>query len=269
MNNKLPQISCIFDRRKVATPTTLSSVEIRITYNYKQKYLATGIKLYSTQWKNGKIVNHPDIMQISQILDKLLSKVRQVILSMMDEGHIDINSISERLGRLEREDITFLDYCKQRAVIRKYGKRKDTQERYDRFLKRFSSWGSIREFRDITEENIIAYDKYLAKQDMKPYSKWQNYHRFLKSFISDAIEEGYLHKNPYKWLNIESKEDSSGIDKYLTPEEFRMIKVAKMPTESLSRVRDVFVFQTYTCLRYSDLKAFDARYVQEIKGMKM
>ena len=42
-----------------------------------------------------------------------------------------------------------------------------------------------------------------------------------------------------------------------------------MPTESLSRIRDLFVFQTYTCLRYSDLALFDARYIREIKGMKV
>jgi integrase len=42
-----------------------------------------------------------------------------------------------------------------------------------------------------------------------------------------------------------------------------------MPTKSLERVRDVFIFQTYTCLSYTDLKKFDARLIQEIKGMKV
>jgi 2-C-methyl-D-erythritol 2,4-cyclodiphosphate synthase len=37
----------------------------------------------------------------------------------------------------------------------------------------------------------------------------------------------------------------------------------------LERVRDLFIFQTYTCLRYSDLALFDASLIQEIKGMKV
>jgi site-specific recombinase XerD len=269
MNNKYPQIKFVFDRRKIATPTIKSSVEMRISYNYKQKYLSTGIKLNSTQWKNGKIVNCPDIIQISQTLDKMISDVRRVILDMMNEGHIDITTIPERLKSKNQEDITFIQFCEQRAIVRKYGKEKDTQERYDRFLKHFKSWGKIIAFKDIEDSSIIAYDKHLINQGMMVYSKWNNYHRFLNGFISDAITEGYLHRNPYKWLNIPKNKESHGIDKCLTPSEFRKLKYSKMPTESLERVRDLFVFQTYTCLRYSDLRLFDARLIQEVKGMKM
>ena len=42
-----------------------------------------------------------------------------------------------------------------------------------------------------------------------------------------------------------------------------------MPTLSLERVRDLFVFQTYTCLSYVDLRDFDAYYTTEVKGMKV
>lgn len=55
MNNKYPQITFVFDRRKIASPTIKSSVDMRICYNYKQRFIATGIKLYVNQWKNGKM----------------------------------------------------------------------------------------------------------------------------------------------------------------------------------------------------------------------
>ena len=42
-----------------------------------------------------------------------------------------------------------------------------------------------------------------------------------------------------------------------------------MPTECLERVKDLFVFQTYTCLRYSDLARFDIKLITEINGMKV
>lgn len=269
MNNRSPQITFIFDRRKIATPTVKSSVELRISYNYSQKYLSTGIKLYSTQWKNGKIVNCPDIIQISQMLDKLLSDVRKIIIDMMNEGNVNIQAIPERMKRMEVKKPDFLQFCTHRAVIRKYGKEKDTQERYDRFLKFFSIWGKIKSYEDVTDENIIEYDKYLLKCGMKPYSKWNNYHRFLSGFIQDAIDEGLLRRNPYKWINIEKKKESLGLDKCLTPKEFKKLRCAKMPTESLEKVRDLFVFQTYTCLRYSDLRRFDSKQVVIVNGTKV
>ena len=269
MADKYPRITFIYNRRKTASNTRKASIEMRITHNYKQQYISTGIMLYPNQWKNGKIVNCTDIIQISQALDLLLSEVRQVIFAMMSEGKLDITSIPDRLRRPDNPSMTFIEFCKQRADIRKFCKEKDTQERYDRFIRLFSEWGGIACFEEITDYNIIQYDNYLSSKGMKTYSKWNNYHRFLNSFIMDAIDEGYIKRNPYKWVNIAKGKSSLGIDKCLTPAEFRKLKGAAMPTESLSRVRDVFIFQTYTCLRYSDLALFDARYIKEIKGMKV
>lgn len=264
MNNiKSPQIAFVFDRRKIATPTIKASVEMRITYNYKQKFLPTGIKLYSNQWKNSKILNCPDITLISQTLDKMLSQVREIILSMMNEGFIDINSIPSRLSNLNQGELTFIEFCKQRAAIRKYGKEKDTQERYDRFIRLFNKWGRIQSFSDISEERIILYDEYLTSRGMQVYSRWNNYHRFLNSFIMDAIDAGYLKRNPYKWLNVERGKHTDGIGKYLSPDEFRLLKGSPMPTESLVRVRDVFVFQTYTCMSYTDMKNFNPKFIRK------
>ena len=124
---------------------------------------------------------------------------------MLQKNDLDINSIPDELIKRNQPKPSFLEFCNQRAEIRKYGKQKDSQERYDRFIKFFKQWGKIRDFEDIKESNIIAYDKYLDSSGMKPYSKWNNYHRFLNSFIMDAIDEGYLHKNPYKWVNIDKK----------------------------------------------------------------
>ena len=269
MNNKYPKIHLIYNRYKKATPYKQAAVEIRISHNYKQKYISTGIMLYPNQWKKGKIVNTPDMLQISQTLEKLLSDIRQIILEMIQEGNVDIQAIPDRLEMKRQNQLGFIDFCNQRAEIRKYGKTVDSQERYDRFMRLFKKWGKINRFEDIKEDNIISYDIYLKSKGMKPYSKWNNYHRFLNSFILDAIDAGYLRKNPYKWVNIEKGRESSGISRYLSPDEFRKIKGIRMPTLSLERVRDIFVFQTYTCLSYTDLKDFDARNVQEVKGVKV
>ena len=159
MNNKVPQIHLIYNRYKKASPTQQAVVEIRVSYDRKQKYISTGVWLYPNQWKNGKIMNCDNLIQISQILDKLLTNVRQVIYDMIQEGNVDIFSIQERLNRMELEKIGFIDFCNQRAEIRKYGKKKDTQERYNRFIRLFSEWGKIKTFNDITDKNIIAYDR--------------------------------------------------------------------------------------------------------------
>ena len=266
MNNKQPKITIVFDRRHLANINKKGSLEIRISYNYKQKFIATGIMLYPNQWKNGLIVNCPDILQISQILDRMLIDIRQILMEMSE--NIDLNILVQRLNK-KQDHLTFLVFCEQRSAIRKYGKEKDTQERYDRFMRFLKNWGNIVGFEDINDSRIIALDKQLGLSGMKAYSKWNNYHRFLNGFINDAIEAGYINRNPYKWLNIEKSKESLGLDKCLTLAEFQQLKSAKMPTESLERVRDLFIFQTYTCLRYSDLRRFNYNNIVEINGMNV
>lgn len=155
MNNKLPQIRFVFDRYKKATLTKKASVEIVISYNYKQKYISTGVKLYSNQWKKGKIVNCPDTLEISNTLDKLLTNIRQVILNMTDEGYIDIYSIPERLSFLSNKQIGFMDYCYERFNIRKFGKAPRSIDRYNLFLRTIKEWGVLKRFQDINENNLI------------------------------------------------------------------------------------------------------------------
>lgn len=241
-------------------------VEIRITYCNRQKYMSTGVMLYPDQWKSGRITNHPDIVQVSRILDTMVTDVREVILDMMKDGHIDLASIPDRIEE-KRKKTSFTDYCSQRAGIRKFGKRKDTQERYDRFMRHFTQWGGIRLFEDVSERKVLEYDKCLTAAGMKPYSRWNNYHRFLNSFIRDAIDEGLLRRNPYNWISLARSNHEPVTERYLTPEEFHRLRDMPMPTECIERVRDVFVFQTYTCLSYTDLRYFDYRKTSIVKGM--
>lgn len=268
MKNGIPQVTVIYDRYKKATANKKAAVEIRVTHNYKQKYISTGIKIYPNQWKKGRIVGCSDIIQISATLNTMVEKVRQAILDMVNEGHIDIFSIPKRITKNDVGN-NFITYCKQRISSKKYGKAIGSQKRYDIFLQHFTDWGKIVEFSDINEDNIIEYDLYMAKAGMRPVSRWGNYHKFLNLFIIDAVNNGYLTKNPYKWVNIDKGKDSSSIGKCLSPEEFHRLKVTAMLTKSIEKVRDLFIFQTYTCLSYSDLKDFNSKMIQEVKGMNV
>lgn len=269
MNNKYPQLTFVFDRRNKASLTTKAAVELRIYYNYRQKYISTGIMLYANQWKNNKIINCPDSFHISSTLNELLTNVRQILLEMMEEGDIDIFSIQDKLEEQKIKNINFIEYCKERFEIRKHGKAERSIDRYNLFIKVFETWGNIQSFKDVNEANIINFDKFLASRNLTEYTKWHNYHRHLNSIMLDAIKDGYLTKNPYNNICIDKGREVDSINKCLTPEEFKKLKDTTMPTKSLEKVKDLFMFQTYTCLRYSDLAAFNVSNIIEVKGAKV
>jgi len=270
-----PVFKFVFDRHGRASKNTEGSVELRITYERKCYYVTTGVRVLKKHWKEpAQIVNRLDAYELQRTLDSFLTHARTLFNNMSEEGTLDIKTLTKTLsGKLQKESSknfvpaqSFIKFCEERAEIRKYGRSVDSCERYDRFLRWFKQWGVIQTFADITDINVLAMDKALARTGMKPYSKWQNYHRFLNSFILDAKEAGFVSRNPYKWLNIAKEKSSGGLGKYLSPDEFRRISEVQPPTRELERARDVFVFQTWTCLSYVDLAAFDAGKLQRMNG---
>lgn len=267
---KVPTIKFVYNRRGDATKTHPGSVEMRIGHDRHYKYLATGIRLLPKEWKRDRVSNRPDAIELNRSLEKLRNDAMKVINEMIDEGTVNIDEIPRRLSRLHENNTSFIAFCKERAEIRKYGRAEDSQERYDRFIRFLGSYGKLRYFSDITEKNILELDEYLIKvKGLKDNSKWSGYHRFINSFVIDAIAEGYMKRNPYKSLHIPTDKEGKGLHKYLTMEELSRLEKTNMGTESLERVRDLFIFQTYTCLSYVDMSNFDFSKAKNKKGGHM
>ena len=267
---KNPLLKFVYDRKKVGSRMKEAAIELRITYEGKQKYISTGIKVLPQNWKEGyNVIDRMDADELNEALGLMMKNARAVVNVMMKEERININEIPSRMERMKNEGMSFLDYCERRTNVRKHGLSDDSQQRYDRFLKFLRKWGKIVWFGDVTDANIIALDALLNEKGMKACSKWYNYHRFLNSYIMDAVNEGFLHRNPYKWLKIDRDKSSRALDNYLTKAEFEMLKKVECVLPHFERARDLFVFQVYTCMAYADLITFDSSRIVDVNGRKM
>lgn len=272
-----PIFKLVFDRQKRASKTKEGSVELRITYKSVQRFATTGVRVLPSQWKDGKIVKRLDAFEIQHALDLFVAKARKVVNELMAAGELDMKTIVSIIGEKQKTDsssactssIALVDYFNKRMKIRTYGKSNDSRDRYERFIRWFSAWGGMITFSDVTELNIIKMDEALNATGMKPYSKWNNYHRFLNSYILDAMNEGIIRKNPYSMLHIDKSQTSDALSKHLTKEEVAKISALNPIMPHIERAKDLFLFQIYTCLSYVDLVAFDASKIKEVNGRKV
>ena len=264
-----PILKYIYNRYRKASPTRDAVVELRIAYNNKQKYLSTGIRLFPKEWQRGRVVNRLDAAIINKTLDKLMNDVREVIYEMIDDDQIDIFSIPTKLAAKRRKTMTFIEFYKEKAEIRKHGIGKIAQGRYDLVPRVLDEFGRITTFYDLTPKNIIALDKYLEKKGIQASSRWHNYHKYIRRFLSEAIREGFLTANPYDGVRLDHGNFDQSIEKFLTVEELKQLRDAKMPDERLERVRDLFIFQCYTCLSYKDLASFNMSLITVENGRKI
>lgn len=262
-----PVIAYIYNRYGKASATKDAVIELRIAYNNKQKYLSTGIRLLPREWHRGRVVNRLDATVLNKTLDKLMTDVRQIIYEMIEEGSIDIFSIPSRLAAKKKKSMTFLEYYAEKAENRKHSISATAQGRYDLVLKILKEFGKITTFSELTEKNIIAFDKFLIKRGIMATSRFHNYHKYLKRFIVEALRDGLIKQNPYDTVRLDHGAFDMSIDKCLSLEEVRQLQAASLD-ERLDKVRDLFLFQCYSCLAYTDLSRFDAKKIEEIDGKK-
>lgn len=85
-----------------------------------------------------------------------------------------------------------------------------------------------------------------------------NYHKCLKALLRRARLFGKIETNPYDLLRGEFKRGDRENIEFLSWDEMQRIMALKLPDGSkIERARDLFVFQLFTGLSYSDAMAFD------------
>lgn len=257
-------LTYVFDRKKVASKTKAGVVELKISSNGKRKYISTGVRLLAKEWSNGSVVGRKDWKELNDQLQTIKRKCSEIVNRMMDEGCLDIDAVPGMLSASIMQRKTFLEYMKEegKKVFLKLSE--GTRKRYEVFFRFMEEWRGIVSFADVTERNVMKMDGFLSGRGLKECTRY-NYHKMLKSFIIRAVNDGLLKHNPYGNLDIRRGDEPGGV-RHLTPEEFHRFEKCKIDDDCLSRVRDLFVFQTYTAMGYADLEAFDYKKCTRLAG---
>lgn len=138
---------------------------MEVTYQRKRKYVGTGIKLYSDQWgKDLKVKNHPQSLVFNQKLNDMVSGIYDFVYQLSSQN---IPFTFERLERYLNNSESgttnsFLSFMEKRIYERQVTD--STKQRQKCVLKALKEFGRIKDFTDICDENIRAYDEF-AKND--------------------------------------------------------------------------------------------------------
>ena len=261
----IPKLTFVFDRKGQATKKKSSVVELRISAGKVRKYISTGVKLFMGEWKDGSVVGRKDWKELNDQLQAIRKHCSEIVTKMIEDGNLDLNAIPSILKNELIQQETFIDYAKELAERRYKTISSGTKNHYKVLFSFLDSWKGLVYFSDITERNILKMDDELTEKGLQAQTRW-NYHKLVKSFIIQAVEDGLIKRNPYSRLEIK-RGNENGLTRYLTPVEFHRFETCILPTESLRKVRDLFIFQTYTCLSYSDLEEFDYKKCVKVNGL--
>jgi len=265
----------IWDHRRRASADGKGQLEVRVTVNRKSYYFGTGIRCFQSEFLAGQVVNCPGASELNRRLGIIYSKVLACVNACVNNNTaIDVDGIRRDVWKAVEANSdapAFLDWVAEQIPMLAVSE--GTRKHYEPLQTRLELFGKIRRWQDVTVENIVAFDAYLhgvtkplsdaaRKRGVQPErlsdAGIYNYHKCLKALLNRADSFGKIDRNPYERLKGQFKRGERENVEYLTEDEMRAFEALTLPAGSALEVtHDLFVFQMYTGLPYSDAQAFN------------
>lgn len=250
--------SAVFDHTGRARGSKPGLIEIRITIDRKPFYISTGVRVLKREWQYESVVDRPDSDELNKRIRLVRAKVDSYINKCIESGQaVDIDALRASVWFVGNSDNpTLIDWMNEQ--LEQMNIATGTRKHYKSLLSRMREFGKMRRWADVNVENIYAFDSWLHKRDMGD-SGAHNYHKCLKAMLSRAVLFDRLSENPYDRLRGQFKRGDKENVEYLTEDEMQaFLSLRPMADTQLATARDLFVFQMFTGLSYSDAMAFDA-----------
>lgn len=259
-----PTTRIVFDRKHVSSNTKEGLVQLEVLFKGVRRYFSTGVKVTKNRWsRSGKVTGCMDMIVMNRRIDEMKRMVDKYIVGLMEnEEPFDFDRFKAWMVASDEQGIGFVDWVEKRIAERN-DIRKSTKRNHMKLVALLRKIGNIRTFADVTKKNVLKLDTYLHSTGIRQ-TTIASYHKFMKTYVHDAMSSGLIEKDPYIGVKIDIGKSVWG--RFLTVDEVEAIEKAEMPTESLKRVKDLFLFQCYTGLAYADLMRFDMS--KAVKGEK-
>lgn len=242
----------VYNRKGKLNKEKKALIHIEIYAGSWRKWVSTNIYLEPKQWdKARRQVNskNPHYKEYNRRMRQQMEAIEAAEMECITDN-ITFNSEALELKK-DQETGNFIAFCNK-------FNRLDAAVSFDTLKARrtgiecFKKSGLFTHFKDVTLDNVKAYDAWLRKpeQNYKP-STIAKRHAYLRQFIRAAMPN-YIKQNPYEHFVIRKGAGEDSI-KYLEFDELQNIESLVLFNKHLLYIRDLFLFQCYTGIAYADL----------------
>jgi len=284
------RISLVYDHHKRTPKGEEGPVEVRVTVNRKPYYINTGVRVRKDRLV-GNCIRDDEHSNDADLLNERLTTIvglveKEVNRCLEQRMPINVADIRDRVWDIVAEkkndgdEPTLIKWIKDYVATADMAK--NTRLHYLTVTRRLMEYGKILRWEHLTADNIYAWDVWLRHQEV-PLTKNQkaaglepqlissdsvyNYHKYLKSAINKAMKFRILAANPYDQLKGVFKRSRRDVVDYLTEEQMqKVMSLTPVPGSQAAMALDLFIFQMFTGLSYSDTQIFDISQYRQIDG---
>lgn len=258
--------SVVFDHRARTKKGNEGPVEIRISVDRKSYYIQTGVMVLHDEFVGGTVVDREDSDELNERIRILCKKVNAIVNEYLAKDMpLEMVTIRRRVfsGDVQRSGHAMIDWIAAQLPL--LGHREGTMRHYQTLFLRLQQYEQLANWQDLSVENLYKWDAWLHQLrgwDGKTISDGgvYNYHKCMKAMVQRAVRMGVIATNPYDRLRGVFRRGDKETVEYLTEDEMqRIASLELVPGSQLDKARDLFVFQMWTGLAYSDAQNFDVR----------
>ena len=259
----------VFDHRGRTKKNEEGPLEVRVTVNRKPYYIGTGVRVRRKQWAFETIVDHPQSNVLNERLGILLQRIMQIVNSTLASGEqLDVAKIRREAWNA-MEERRFVDWIADEIALLRV--KSGTMKHYNSLVRRLREYGKLQSWGDVTVDGIYRWDAWLrslpGRTEAITGGGVYNYHKCLRALLNRAERRGMIAGNPYHLMRGEFSKGDRENTEYLTEEEMdKILSFSPAPGSAMAKARDLFIFQMFTGLSWSDSQAFDISQYKEIDG---
>ena len=239
-------------RKSKANKLGYSAIEMSIIINGERTYITLGRKERAEEFS--KLITSKRQNELKVYLSDVYQKTQSKVAEMMTQNiPLTAFNLKEYIQNgccnsytIEQMFSDYLALAKKKIgnglTIGVYKKYELVRDRF------FEHINKQRQVTEITNAVISGFYADLASKYEDSTSGGMMTR--LKTVIKFAISNGKLQKDPFADVRINKGEKEV---EFLTESEISVIRMKKMHTERLEKVRDLFLFQCFTGLAYVDL----------------
>lgn len=251
-------VKLVFDRKKQVAETGCGKIELCI-------YLARREVKWETVGTSD--LENWEVVAQSRNIQAKLKHYEQIINAMQTFGEdMTIENFNKHVYTAQapskpKEDVLFkgtdlrqpfVDWCLERLELE--GLAKNTIKDHKVALNLAKESGYLNTLADLTKANVIAFDKWLRKDNKRSDYTIHGYHKKVKKYTKLLWQLEMISTAPYQYVKF-----PKGSNKERNPlDEAELIKMRNLKCKGyLDRARDLFIFMAYTGLAFCDMELFN------------
>lgn len=243
------EVVVIYDRKKVAAKRGKGKVEVRVYISRtERKYISLG-DVPPDELEN--FISSPKVLAIKKRCEQILAAMN-VLADKLSVEKFDsyYYETEDNPFAKSRNSVDFLLYMEQ--SIKQENICEGTRKHKICTLEAIRRFGQIKTTKDLTRENLVAFDQWL-RDGTRSDVAINNYHKNFRIYTKRLATEKVIDVDPYDLVKF--KRGKCKEREPLSEAELKKLRTIKLEGK-LDKVRDLFVFAAYTGLAYCDVQSF-------------